>query len=357
MAERQIETSVVLAAKEWFTWEMYSTISLQADIFSRLRKYCGEQEEHYVVEAFAFVLNRLLLSDHLPDREVALDILARLADLAFDSKDEIEVVAQRPAGAAGIPDITVKCPDKLVLVEVKVEVEAEAPVDSEQLRKYKRFLESSGTKLCKLILLTKYHLSLDELDEELGKHVKQVRWYEVRQWLSEAGVKIRDGVSKYLVNSFTTFLKEGGISMEKVDGDYRMLKYALPQLRNLLDIMGEVAEKVGRPKIDMARGGWAGFYDPSDENRWFGVTFGHPLDLTFELSNASAYDLSALDTALRHKLPVHLCKYQKEEGNTHYFRWNLEEHAFFSLNRDDQVEMVGSFVKACCEAAEASKRP
>ncbi|MBU2009305.1 MAG: PD-(D/E)XK nuclease family protein [Chloroflexi bacterium] len=190
------------------------------NLFTSLLRYCGEQKEHFVGEAFVLVLNSLLSSD----RKIAVEILGDLCGtdtFGWHESDDIVIRAQGYAGDAGTPDITIGSRDKKVYVEVKVE----APVDGEQLHKYRRSLESFGVRQRQLVLLTKLPA---ELPPGLEKDVKKVYWHEVRQWLSKREAAVTDRISRYLLNSFAAFLTEGGISMERVDGDYRMLKYALP---------------------------------------------------------------------------------------------------------------------------------
>ncbi len=331
---------------------MFDAPGLQQDIFSSLGKYCTGQLEHYTVEAFAVLLNLLLITD----RDVAVDVLNRListADSTFDATDDIKVIAQLPAGIAGTPDITIRCKDKLVFIEAKVE----SAVDSEQLHRYKSFLESSGTKLYKLVLLTKYYPDLEGLE----KQIKEVRWSDVRQWFLETEARVRHAERKFILNSFTDFLKEGAISMERVNSDFIMLKYSLPQLRNLLDIMDGISKEVGGTNTAIGKSpwGWAGFYLSKEEfarEVWFGTSFTHPLDLTFEINPAKAYDVHMLEISLLERLPPELRKYQKDEYSVEVcFRWNLEERAFFSLGRQDQIEMVRTLVKITWDAARASK--
>lgn len=83
-----------------------------------------------------------------------------------------------------------------------------------------------------------------ELPSGLEKDVKKVYWHQVRQWLSQREEAVTDEVGRFLLSSFAAFLTEGGISMETVNGDFRMLKYALPQLRNLVDVMREAKKEV-----------------------------------------------------------------------------------------------------------------
>lgn len=322
----------------------------QQDIFSSLSKYCSGQGEHYAVEAFTFVLNLLLDTD----RDAAVSILNRLTstnESIFDSTDDIEVLPQQPAGEAGIPDITIRCANKLIFVEIKVE----SPVDLNQLQKYNHFLESSGVNLNKLVVLTKYY---PDLSKELRKQVKQVRWDDVRKWLLEAEAKVGNVASRFILNSFVNYLKEEEISMNKVTSDYLMLKYSIPQLGNLVGILDSVSKELGDTNVTIAKppNGYVGFYN-STGKLWLGVTFRHPLDLTFELSPVKDYDLPSLEATLLERLPSEAQKYNKDgSGEYIYFRWNLEECGFFSLDLDRQTGMVKEIHRVTWDVARESKR-
>ncbi len=323
---------------------------LRQNVFSSLGKYCAGQIEHYTVEAFAVVLNLLLETD----RNAAYSILGRLTSvlsLSRNCKYEIKVVAQCPAGEAGTPDITIRCTDTLIFIEAKLE----SPVDPEQLHKYYRFLESSGMKVFKLVLLTKYY---PDLDAELTKQLTEVRWDDVRKWLSEAEPEVGNVASRFILNSFVNYLKEEEISMSNVNSDYLMLKYSIPQLGNLIGILDSVPKKPGDTKVTIAKppNGYVGFYN-STGKLWLGVTFTHPLDLTFELSPVKDYDLPSLEATLLERLPSAAKKYNKDRSGEYiFFRWNLEECAFFSLDLEGQTDMVKEIHRVTWDVAGESKR-
>ncbi len=320
----------------------------EPNLFSSLLRYCADQKEHFIGEGLALVLNQLLRTD----RGVAIELLNHLCQspaLCWRETDDVAIRAQESAGEAGIPDITIRCADKKAFMELKVDQQA----DSEQLRRYKLCLDLSDAKEHQLVLLTRLP---NELEAGLKRDVKELYWHQVRQWLSEGQAKVRHEVSNYLINSFAAFLGEGGVSMGKVDGDYRMLKYALPQLRNLLDIV-RIAKEEGKKGSPIAFGtdpwGWVGFWS-APKGVWFGVEFEHPLDVTFQVKERANYDMARLESALAAMHPAP--RQPRRSGASVYFDWDLESLSFFGLGLDEQTKLIKTIVAGAWEAARAARR-
>ena len=321
----------------------------EPNLFSSLLRYCADQKEHFIGEGLALVLNQLLRTD----RGVAIELLNHLCQspaLCWRETDDVAIRAQESAGEAGIPDITIRCADKKAFMELKVDQQA----DSEQLRRYRLCLDLSDAKEHQLVLLTRLP---SELEAELKRDVKELYWHQVRQWLSEAEVSVRHEVSRYLTSSYVTFLGEGGVSMERVDGDYRMLKYAMPQLRNLLDIVRMAKEEGKKGPSPIAFGtspwGWVGFLN-APKGLWFGVEFEHPLDVTFQVLERANYDMARLESTLAAMHPAP--RQPRRSGAKVAFDWDLESLSFFALGLDEQINLIKTIVKGAWEAAHAAGR-
>ena len=316
--------------------------------FSSLLRYCADQKEHFIGEGLALVLNQLLRTD----RGVAIELLNHLCQspaLCWRETDDVAIRAQESAGEAGIPDITIRCADKKAFMELKVDQQA----DSEQLRRYRLCLDLSDAKEHQLVLITRLP---NELEVGLKRDVKELYWHQVRQWLSEAEVSVRHEVSRYLIDSYVTFLGEGGVSMERVDSDYFMMKYALPQLRNLVDIMRSAREEVTKGSV-IAFGtdpwGWVGFKSAAN-GLWFGVEFEHPLDVTFEILEPANYDMAKLEGTLAAMHPAP--RQSRHSGARVFFDWDLESLSFFALGLDEQTNLVKTIVTGAWEAARGARR-
>jgi hypothetical protein len=117
---------------------------------------------------------------------------------SFDPSERIDISTQETI-EKGILDIRIHSPSKLIYVEVK----DYAPVQPEQLQKYREELDSAKIAVKQLILLTRF--PIDKIEHKDIPH-KCVRWNEVHRWLEK--VKANDSVSTYLMQSFRSFLEE-----------------------------------------------------------------------------------------------------------------------------------------------------
>jgi hypothetical protein len=125
------------------------------NLLVRLHKWAERQDENFLTEAFAYLLQHLL--DQEP--EAAVGLLAALTDGFFQLRAEearlVEVCPHR-AKDTGTPDLEVRTAQQLALFEVK----AGSEPNLAQLRRYRGVLRDSGCPSTRLILLTRYPTSL-----------------------------------------------------------------------------------------------------------------------------------------------------------------------------------------------------
>jgi hypothetical protein len=302
------------------------------NIFSALAKYNSATDENYLTESFVFVINTLLRQEHL----IGLGILTQLcADnkFSFGIDEDIAVLTQAPT-EQGTPDIKVSSPDKLIYIEVK----HDSLVDSEQLKRYKKDLESSSATIKRLILLTKFPV---DFNEHQGIPDKHVRWFEVYNWLADARTTTKDVISVYLMDSFKSFLEVKGMSIQKVGWEYIN---GVPAFNNLIDMIEVPIQNIGIPFSKSTRWERKGFVLENNEF-WCGIYLymENHLMVIFQIEDKKNFDRKLLD---KPSYPV------KEDEDNIWFRLQLEDIHFFSLDKDRQLEEITKFVRTAYTEAQ-----
>lgn len=300
------------------------------NIFSALAKYNSAEDENYLTEAFAFVLNSLLVRE----RPIALEILTHLCvvnnEFSFDVNEGISVSTQVTT-KQGTPDIKVSSPAKLIFIEVK----DSSPVHPEQLKRYRKELESSSVAATNLILLTRFPVDLDEHQRIPDKHV---RWFEVYNWLEKA--RVQDPISVYLVESFKSFLEVKQMSIQKVGWEYIN---GVPAFNNLINMI-EAAITGAQVPIDWKSAAWdSKGFTLGNKEFWCGVHYNNPLVALFQILDKTKFDRKFVEKPT----------YEAREGKERlWFRLPLEEIQFFSLDKDGQLEEITKFVKTAHKEAQ-----
>jgi hypothetical protein len=198
------------------------------NIFVSLHQWALGQEENSVSEAFAFVLQYMLV--HEP--EVGVDLLRRLTSnslsIGAENAQEVSIDTQVTAEQKR-PDIVIRTSDSLVYVEVKVE----AGLGTAQLGNYNTRLQSSGVKNIFLVLLTRYRAQVPEGQEPDSV----VRWFQVANWLEEHLKSWTMGgeVSFFLAQQFFEFLREKGMAIQHIDRELQSGTRALVGLLGMLE--------------------------------------------------------------------------------------------------------------------------
>jgi len=239
------------------------------NIFSALAKYNSARDENYLTEAFVFLMNSLLVRD----RPVGLEILAQLCvendDFSFDANEAISVSTQETT-EQGRPDIKVFSPEKLIYIEVK----HDSPLAPQQLSRYKEALASSVATINHVVLLTCFAVDFGEHEE---RPYKDVRWFEVFNWLVNGRTRAKDPVSLYLIDSFKSFLEVKQMSMQKVGWEYIN---GVPALTNLINMI-EVAIQGASLRYQKSAGwDFKGFYVENKEF-WIDIWYSDPLAVIF----------------------------------------------------------------------------
>jgi hypothetical protein len=186
----------------------------EPNLFLRLLKWAVRQDENFLTESLAVILERLLNRDTLLTRVVGARLVAALTDgfiyVDAETAEMLEIRTQVTT-AEGRPDLELRLPDRLAVCEVKFE----SGIRLGQLEGYREYLRTSGFLQTRLILLSKYPALLPE-DSEQPDRV--VRWYELADALERElpELKEADPPCHFLCEQFHTFLKERNMALAQV---------------------------------------------------------------------------------------------------------------------------------------------
>jgi hypothetical protein len=314
------------------------------DIFTALAKYNSARDENYLTEAFVFVLNSLLSYNRELDRACACEFLTKLCardnEFGFGQTDII-LVSTQDVTDEGTPDIKVFTPDKFIYIEVK----HDSPLGDRQISRYKKALEHSLAPIKKVVLLTRFPIDFKDGEEKPYKHV---RWYEVYNWISMIRAQVKDPANVYLIDSFLCFLEEKQMSIQKVGWEYIN---GVPALLNLINMIEVAIESAGIPLYrEYPRAtalDWRGFYLKSNEI-WCGIYYSDPLNICLQLVDKKKFDI--------HRVAKSTYDVEEDKKSI-WFSLGLEDCHFFSLNKDEQLEVIMKFVKISYEEANKMRLP
>jgi len=307
------------------------------NIFSALGKYNSAVDENYLTESFVFLINELLYREPLIGIDFLNHICVSNDEFCFTPDETIWVTTQEVT-EYGTPDIKISSPDKLIYIEVK----HDSHLGDRQISRYKNALEPSRALIKKVILLTRFAEDLDKTE----KPYKHIRWFEICNYLGSSKDRINDPVCKYLIDSFDSFLEVRQMTLQKVTWEY---VNGVPAMINLINMIEVAIQGAGIDfyKIYPKSAGWdfKGF-NLQNQDYWCGIHFNNPLVLTFELMDKTRFD--------KEKLPNPT--YSLQEGKKRlWFRLQLEEIHFFSLDKDQQLDRIIDFLRTCYAESEMMK--
>lgn len=306
-----------------------------SNLFVRLHKWASRQDENFLTESFAYLLQHLI--EHEP--EAAVHLVASLSGGLIRLKPEqakLLSIESQAVADEGIPDLILRTAEQIAVVEVKSESELRA----NQLARYRKLLTESGISETALVLLTRYPINLGE---DATRPDVLVRWFQVAEWLTlEQQRYTFQAVSKYLVDQFVGFLRARNMVMGEVTWE---LPGGVRALRALADMLYEAATACGvRARIWGNRECMGVYLD--GQLYWAGVDFDRPEILAFATWNA------AVDRVSAERLGAgQVYEWTSEPG----FGWrrelNLEaeEVHFFARSRASQLQLLESYLRECLE--------
>ncbi|MGH7223796.1 MAG: hypothetical protein ACRELF_11245, partial [Gemmataceae bacterium] len=145
------------------------------NLFARLHKWAARQDENFLTESLAVVLEQLLILAPEIGVRLVSQLTGGFIDLAPGDASAIEIHTQVETGS-GRPDLEIGVWDRLVWIEVKVESE----LRTGQLEGYRVLLRECGIAQTRLVLLTRYPEVFQEVETRPDL---EVRWFELADWL------------------------------------------------------------------------------------------------------------------------------------------------------------------------------
>jgi len=294
------------------------------NLLIRLIKWAKRQEENYLTEAMAHLVESL----RSVDNSLACDLLQLLTggllQLKMEELNTVEIVTQA-VESSGRPDLVIRTTGHLFFIEVK----KEARVRESQLLAYREQLSSYPDLKTGLVLLTRYPL----LASVRGMVDTHVRWFEIADLLeySLSQKKLRDPVLSATVEQFVGLLTERGLTMTQVSWE---LSAGLKALSNLRLMLAEAATANGLAATTFANKVWSGIKIGKDY--WAGIDFDAPTILCVGTLRAVE------DTDAAEQLGLSLY------GDSQVWQsidLESEQVHFFARSRASQLRFLESYLK------------
>jgi hypothetical protein len=316
------------------------------NLFWRLHKWAWRQDENFLTESLALVLEQLLALAPA----VGTRLVARLTDnfiqLAPDDASAIEIQPQVEAGE-GRPDLEISIPHRLVWIEVKAEAELRAG----QLEGYRVLLGERGVEQTRLILLTQYPEVFAEEDAR-PDHV--VRWFEVADWLESeiAAAEEASAIAGFLARQFLDFLGARRMKLAQVG------KYMPEGLRAWGSLLHMLFEAAAACKVSATLKGAVGLeysgVKIDGPKYWVGVDYAEPEKLCFatrtRIDPAAASKLSDGEISEDKWVPGGYCWWRSVDLNSELVH-------FFARSKVSQMEWLEGFLRECLEMARSIETP
>ena len=299
------------------------------DLYSNLFKWAHRQDENFLTEAFAFILNRLLTAQPESGRKF-------VAWLCFGTDEQDRFpgplkVSTQITVEEGRPDIWVTAPGLIAFVEVK----KESDLGDGQLQRYRKHLSGRSELVKGLVLLTRYRVEVPPPPEGPDR---RVRWSEVANQLRGFGPT--DPVTDYLIEQFLEFLRRQVMSVERVGWEYVA---GVTAQRRLLAMLAKALE-LANVGVHRASAGWdeVGYYIEG-KKFWIGTEYAHPHLLFLSFADAKP-DIERLKATGR---------VQFDSKGKPYLPFDLtsEGTCFLARSADAQLALLADFVREACQIA------
>jgi len=309
-----------------------------SNLFVRLHKWAARQDENFLTESLAVVLEQLLVLAPAVGTRLIARLTGGFIDLPPEDASAIEVHTQVEA-AQGRPDLEIRSPHRLAWVEVK----AESALRRGQLEGYRVLLGDAGVEQTRLLLLTRYPEVFKPGDTRPDL---EVRWFEIADWLESEipAVEAAGEVAGFLARQLLDFLEARRMTLAQVG------KYMPEGLRALSNLMNMLYEAADACKVSVKKQhGWSdiGLY-LDGKKYWVGVNFSEPEYLYFNtccrIDAEAAARLGAGELKEESWVP----------GRWRWMRWvELDSEAvhFFSRSKVGQMQWLEGFLRECLTLA------
>lgn len=316
------------------------------NVFLRLHKWASRQDENYLTESLAVVLEQLLALCPAAGTRLISRLTGGFIDYPPEDASGIEIHTQVETGH-GRPDLEIRSPNKVVWIEVKVE----SALRTGQLEGYRVLLNESGIEGKKLSLLTRYP---EVYQPGSARPDEEIRWFEVADWLeAELPTAVAAGeVAGFLTEQLLDFLEARGMTLAQV-GKY--MPEGIRALSNLMNMLFEAAiacqVEVGKPRWDEDG---IGLY-LAGKKYWIGVNFSEPENLYFNTCSVQ------IDPAATVKLGIGELQQEKwVPGLNRWISWvelDSEPVHFFSRSKVSQMQWLEGFFRERLAQARSIELP
>ena len=314
------------------------------NLFLRLHKWASRQDENFLTESLAIVLEQLLVLAPAVGTRLVARLTGDFIKETAETASAIEILPQVETGS-GRPDLEIRTVDRLVWVEVK----AESELRTGQLEGYRILPNGSDIKQTRLILLTRYAELFQTEDEHPDL---QVQWFELADWLMDEvpEAQAAGDVAGFLAQQFLDFLEARGMKLAQVG------KYMPEGTRALSNLMNMLVEAASACKVSIKKmHGWDYLGIQMDERKYeVAVWFAEPEKLWF--GTRCQIDLEAARKLTDGEL-------KEDRGKPGGFRWekgvelDSEDIHFYSRSKVGQMQWLVDFLRESMSRVRSIETP
>jgi hypothetical protein len=306
------------------------------NVFSALYRWAHSQGENFTTDAFATLLREMIKRDPgLASRFLGWLCFGCETCSYFGASTQVDT---QWVDKLGRPDIRITDGFAVALVEVKTF----SDLGPDQLQKYRKILGPKSAAKA-LVLLTAFGASVGD-DEHLLDQWR--RWNEVEKWLRDNCAT--DPVLDFLIEQFCSFLRETGMSFDRVDWQY------VSGVRSLVDLVQMLFKACEQAKVALGRqpcvpawGGGEPYIGLSTAHNqfWIYLLWNEPHLIRFAFNEAQP-DVVKLGEDERTWTVA-------PDGRRWETILNLESEDvhFFALNAQHQVDRLEEFIEKTYAAA------
>jgi hypothetical protein len=319
-------------------------MNVSPNVFSRLHKWALRQDENFLTESLAILLEMLLERAPAVGVRLVAALTVRFVCVSEGDARAIEIRTQ-VSTAEGRPDLEIRMPDRLVVLEVK----CESSLQRGQLEGYREYLRSSDFPRTYLVLLSKNPVVIPD-DAEHPDQV--IRWYEVADAMEQElmGPDLSDPVCRFLCEQFHHFLKERNMALAQVGWQ---LSDGARALRSFLVMLQEAAKYCQVPARKSMSVDAVGFV-LADGKYWLGLHLEEPQKLWFgtrcRIDPAAAQELVEGTVENVEWVP----------GGCRWWRageLESEEAHFYNRSKVGQIQWLENFLSECLDMAHRIETP